>query len=525
MKKRLLTILLAVVMVFGVFGLTACGAGSNPADEYNYFTSVYSSMAEVEAEDVRIEQLTFNGLYKMAQTSGNFIVFWGGAYDETAQANIKKAQDLAVEYDITIYNFDPYLDGQAGLDSAEGKYNVANADVTSASIGDVSVQMAALQSNLLKVLAVGNVRQLPSQGSLVYIKGGAPVAEVDILESAGYKVTYNGSIVKSSNKTDMFEFIIQMACFKLPNPLASADENGNLPRSAFNSITINEFNIYNDYRLHMAGDYASATSDYIGENQSVFVTTTYHAMYDLLANCKGTYAIFVGGTWCHNSQAVAKYTSDLAKDYGIDKIYMFDTRLDDGATGDSYELIKAQAGEFTYDAETGVIAPAKDTVKVYADSTTSGSVRYLANQLNTRGDEATHVGGMNYAHLYARLIDQYLPEYVSTVNDGKVAIKGVAGEYSKVCTPTLLLIDGDKAAGEKIIGQVEAEFEYGWAPYQEAWEEAVKALFDQNKYASYQPPMVTEGTSTESAGSSDSSSDSSSSSGSASALPPAGGSC
>ena len=202
---------------------------------------------------------------------------------------------------------------------------------------------------------------------------------------------------------------------------------------------------------------------------------------------------------------------------------MFDTRLDDGATGDSYELIKAEEGAYNYDAETGAITPAKDTVKVYADSTTNGSVRYLANQLNTRGDENTNVGGMNYAHLYARLIDQYLPEYVSTVNSGTISIKGVKGTYSKVCTPTLLLIDGDKAAGSKIIGQVEAEFEYGWAPYQEAWEEAAKELFDQNPYASYQPPMVTEGETTESTGSSSDSS--SSSSDSSSALPPSGGSC
>ena len=36
MKKKLLTVLLAVVMVFGVFGLTACG-GSNPDEEYNYY--------------------------------------------------------------------------------------------------------------------------------------------------------------------------------------------------------------------------------------------------------------------------------------------------------------------------------------------------------------------------------------------------------------------------------------------------------------------------------------------------------
>ena len=37
MKKKLLTVLLAVVMVFGVFSLAACGgAKPNPADDYNY---------------------------------------------------------------------------------------------------------------------------------------------------------------------------------------------------------------------------------------------------------------------------------------------------------------------------------------------------------------------------------------------------------------------------------------------------------------------------------------------------------
>ena len=52
MKKKLLTVLLAVVMVFGVFSLTACGAKENPADDYNYYRSVYSSLKD--EEDIRI---------------------------------------------------------------------------------------------------------------------------------------------------------------------------------------------------------------------------------------------------------------------------------------------------------------------------------------------------------------------------------------------------------------------------------------------------------------------------------------
>ena len=33
---------------------------------------------------------------------------------------------------------------------------------------------------------------------------------------------------------------------------------------------------------------------------------------------------------CPNTQAIAKAVNDLAKDYGISKVYFFDPRLDDG---------------------------------------------------------------------------------------------------------------------------------------------------------------------------------------------------
>ena len=70
MKKKLLTVLLAVVMVFGVFGLTACGAGTNPDEEYNYYGTKY----ELDG-DVKIEAATFQGVYKMFTTAGNFLLY------------------------------------------------------------------------------------------------------------------------------------------------------------------------------------------------------------------------------------------------------------------------------------------------------------------------------------------------------------------------------------------------------------------------------------------------------------------
>lgn len=523
MKKKLLTVILSVVMVFGVFGLTGC-VGSNPADDYNYFTSVYESMADVNASDVRIKQLTYNGIYKLFQTQGNFIVFWGGYYDDTANANIKIVNDLANKYGITVYNFDPILDAKVGLDSADGTYNTASADLTDANIGNVSSNMAKLSTRLLEVM---NTQRFPAQGSLLYVQGAPYEVGVDMANQSTFKVTYKGKIKKQANNKDRLESIIQDACMKMPNYLQYQNEDGTFSREAFNSVTINQFNVYNDYRFHMAGDDTTGTDAFIEDDASIFETTTYHAFLDLLKNNKGTFAVFYGGAWCHNTQAVAKFTSDLAKDYGMSKVYIYDNRLDNGVTEDYFEIVdEVIEGEYVLDVTTGALKPAtKKGVKVYRNSKANGSVGYLAS-LDTRSDEDSTLGGMSYSHLYARLIDEGMPSYKSMYNAGTLTIKGKSQEgYTQMCVPGVMLFDGSKEnQADKLIGIVEAEYEWGYEPYQTAWTDALKQLFDKNPYASYNPPIVTEGT--EDGATTDSADESGSqSSGSSSALPPAGGSC
>ena len=111
MKKKLLTVLLAVVMVFGVFSLTACGSNPNPADEYNYYRSVYSSLKD--EKDIRIHSMVFLQLTMMMKTPGEYLIYTGGAWDSKAQANIKAVNDLAIKYDVQVYNLDLKLDGGA----------------------------------------------------------------------------------------------------------------------------------------------------------------------------------------------------------------------------------------------------------------------------------------------------------------------------------------------------------------------------------------------------------------------------
>ena len=101
MKKKLLTVLLAVVMVFGAFGLVACGNGANPDDSYNYYSSKY----KLEG-DVKIEAATYQAVYRMFTTAGSFLLYVDSEGDGAA-ARFKSINELAQAWDVTIYHFNP----------------------------------------------------------------------------------------------------------------------------------------------------------------------------------------------------------------------------------------------------------------------------------------------------------------------------------------------------------------------------------------------------------------------------------
>ncbi|MBQ9715408.1 MAG: hypothetical protein IJV77_03230, partial [Clostridia bacterium] len=104
MKKKLLTVLLAVVMVFGVFGLTACG-GSNPADDYNYYGVKY----ELE-DEVKVFAVTYSGVQNIINNGSAFLLMLD---DETgnAKARFQAANKAANELGVTVAHFNPDLLG------------------------------------------------------------------------------------------------------------------------------------------------------------------------------------------------------------------------------------------------------------------------------------------------------------------------------------------------------------------------------------------------------------------------------
>ena len=307
MKRKLLTVLLAVVMVFGVFGLTACG-GSNADADYNYYSSKYS----IDVEDVKIQAVTFQAVYKMFTTDGSFLLYVDSEQGSDAATRFAAINKLANDWNVTIYHFNPDLSGGY---KAEGNpsANIITAGIKGAHIKNVQDLLSAIS----KVEATKW-----TDNSLVAVSGKSSTA------SKTGALTYNGKIAKSASYDKAAEAIAAVAT-KQPSYGKYTSEEKDVPviPEAYNTANINTMNLFGDARLHVYDDRDALTE----EKTDVFVTVANYAMFaDLLANNEGYFAVFFGGTWCPNTQAIVYHVNKLAKDYGIEKVYFFDPRLDDG---------------------------------------------------------------------------------------------------------------------------------------------------------------------------------------------------
>ena len=345
MKKKLLTVLLAVVMVFGVFSLAACGDKVNPDSEYNYYGTKYSLDG-----DVKIEAATFQGVYKMFTTAGKFLLYVDSE-GEGAASRFQAINKLAQNWDVTIYHFNPDLTG--GYDTT------VSANIIKELPASVNAGGIATVQNTLSAISKVDATEIADH-SLLAISGAESSA------SASGQLVYNGKISKAVSYDKGAEAIAAIATRK-PS-YAQYAENGNvIVPAAYNTSSINTMNLFGDNRLHMYNE--DGTDALTDEKTDVYVTVATYAQFaHLMDNNEGYFAVFFGGTWCPNTQAIAKATNDLAKDYGIAKIYFFDPRLDDGTKVDAVSSSKDDAGKTTY-------------------SVVENSA-YLASSLNSRNNDA-----------------------------------------------------------------------------------------------------------------------------------------
>lgn len=631
MKKKLLTVLLAVVMVFGVFSLTACGAKENPADDYNYYRSVYSSLKD--EEDIRIHSMVFMQLTMMLRTPGQYLIYTGGAWDSKAQANIKAVNDIAKAYDVQVYNLDLRLDGglsekftgadltKYGSEEFKGGSTVnykdgiyvnsadnrladavpntaeegepSNAKPADPSKSTVSNKVAAIRVALQQYLGTYKSHGLtPPAGlqdndipeaALISLdvtgtpatttsdlyevwdasanKGKGAYVAVQLTEKqlataepatnplAAFKVDFTGIENAPENitgKVDVFvteggasstsysvtvkegaigsdskglEKVIQSIALTVPSfgsQIQSGGDHGTGPydASGFDASVIDSFDYFGDYRLHMAGDYDTATDGFLEGSGSVYEVITLHEFIDILKNVKeGDFNVFFGGAWCPNTQSIAKITSEMAQDYGINRIFFFDPNLD-GSASVYLDGQSVSTGMNIRTSNQEAVKSGKPSVSAVDQSnmTFSGLYAYLLDTIKAGGQEYTSYWNT-----------QWKSDMLGKGNRYQLFINGEI--YTRMCVPNIMGFTGT-SAGAKL--EIWKEAEYYWAdtsiadsPVRIAWDNAIKEVFEANDYAVYNPIMRVE----ETPAAEEEDTGSASSGGSTTTAPPAAGGC
>lgn len=605
MKKKLLTVLLAVVMVFGVFSLTACGSDPNPADDYNYYRSVYSSLKD--EEDIRIHSMVFMQLTMMLRTPGQYLIYTGGAWDSKAQANIKAVNDIAKAYDVQVYNLDLKLDGGlsetftgadltkygseefksggAPVNYKDGIYvNSADNRLADAipdsnpddeeddsvaadpSKSTVSNKVAAIRVALQQYLGtykshgltppeglqdndipeaalisldvtgtpatttsdlyeVWDAKANDGKGAYVAVQltekqlataepatnplaafkvdfagiENAPEnitgkADVFVTEggasSTSYTVTVKEGAIGSNSKD--LEKVVQSIALTVPSfgsQIQSGGDHGTGPydASGFDASVIDAFDYFGDYRLHMVGDYDTATDGFLEGTGSVYEVITLHEFIDILKNVKeGDFNVFFGGAWCPNTQSIAKITSEMAQDYGINRIFFFDPNLD-GSASVYLDGQSVSTGMNIRTSNQEAVDEGKPSVSAVDQSnmTFSGLYGYLLDTIKAGGQEYTSYWNT-----------QWKSDMLGKGNRYQLFINGEI--YTRMCVPNIMGFTGT-SAGAKL--EIWKEAEYYWAdtsvadsPVRIAWDNAIKEVFEANDYAVYNPIMRVEET-------------------------------
>ncbi|RJX38583.1 S-layer homology domain-containing protein [Paenibacillus pinisoli] len=324
--KTILTLLLALTLVLpAVSAGTASAAGNAPAKaaKYGTYNSYFSdSYSELAGKANVFETLTYHQLWDLFNSNGTYVVLFGGAWDEHTQAVIGYINDVAKDYGVrAIYNFDTRLDGEtASADIADSSspdtYRKRYVELVNQHLTNLELEGADKISYSVGSQA-GEADRIESPYLFVYNRtndgGAAPiVSDLQELLTAEDFLT-DGKI--DSAKVEAYKAKVR----EVFEPISKETDG---KKTASHSLIDNESYFRSTYST------AAGRTVFTG-SRVVFQAVTYDELKKLQES-SGDYAILYGGPWCPNTQPVIDLINQWAIDEGIQTVYTWDTRLDNG---------------------------------------------------------------------------------------------------------------------------------------------------------------------------------------------------
>ncbi|MGO4546759.1 S-layer homology domain-containing protein [Paenibacillus sp. 2TAB23] len=373
-SQRWIALLLAAVLALPVFGASSAVAAPESAGssaKLDYFGSRYEALA---GKDHVFETLTYYELDYLLRnaTDGtapapddNYILLFGGSWQPETQAAIGYINDVAKEYGVTsIKNFDTKLDGPEGwlditktnpvvtYEVSEGgtlaeptkaattaqlnkdftrryvdlgaRYLTNLNDVTAGNSGKVafdyteSVSPGTVEVNVVDspFLFIYNKNNKDDQGKPTPI-----IASLEGISSAGSLTALQNGSGAESYKTAL------RGVFDKISPAGT--------KNAKYKVLTNQGYIsgsYNEFRSPATGGQETPVI-FTNEDPKIVLDSVTLDELKYTLSSEGTYVLLVGCAWCGDTQGIVKYVNQVANEYGVEKVYNFDAKLDGGVGG------------------------------------------------------------------------------------------------------------------------------------------------------------------------------------------------
>jgi hypothetical protein len=365
-SQRWIALLLAAVLAFPAFGAVSASAAGNSevsATKLDYFGERYQSLA---GKDHVFETLTYYELDYLLRnaTDGtnpapddNYVILFGGSWQPETQAAISYINDVAKEYGVTsIKNFDTKLDGPDGWvditkSDAQPNYeilsggtaaNAATAATEQQKRTDFSkryVDLGARYLTNLNDVTAGNLGKV----SFEYTGPDAPgKKEVNVVNSP-FLFIYNKNHKDADGKPTpivaSLEGIGSAGSLTALQNGSGAEQYKTALRSVFDKISP-EGSKNAKYKVltnqsYISGSYnefRTAGSPVIFNNEDPKIVLDSVTLDELkyTLSTEGTYVFLIGCAWCGDTQGIVKFLNQVANEYGIEKVYNFDAKLDGG---------------------------------------------------------------------------------------------------------------------------------------------------------------------------------------------------
>lgn len=326
--------------------------------EYFYYDYNEKSLADTNRqgietfknkEDIVFDAITYEELIDIFESDGTYLILFGGSWCHNTRAAVPFITDYAKEYGITkIYNFDFYMDG---ANSNTHIRNTNPTDPAKATPGtNYNYMYGELVSKYLTNLTDYVEYKTGSNSSVNYTNSNKEVVNVAKVQ-VPFLFLYNkdntidnSGIENGGTKNTKGTFPIVYGF----EEMVDLDKDGvYVKKSNVKTYITNEYK----ERLKVIFDYIKDNkiglsnyddSKYIKKfynlksGKEIFKDNdiinikpiTYRQLIWLLNQDKDS-IIFLGGTWCPNTQATIKTTNDYAVKNKV-VVFNFDTKLDSG---------------------------------------------------------------------------------------------------------------------------------------------------------------------------------------------------